>query len=191
MLNKTSKLWKLNKVDFQKLVDDSSSYKEIIDKLNIVKTGDYYKLLYDRINKEDIDISKFEKNKKNNKRDITKRNLKELMIENSTYNRKSLKRRIIEENLIEEKCNICNIPPIWNNSKLILVLDHINGINNDHRLENLQLLCPNCNSQTKTFSGKNQKIKAIENSCIDCNSKIVKRSKRCIQCYHNNRSKSN
>ena len=42
-------------------------------------------------------------------------------------------------------------------NKLTLQLDHINGINNDNRKENLRFLCPNCHSQTNTFAGKNLK----------------------------------
>jgi hypothetical protein len=38
-----------------------------------------------------------------------------------------------------------------------MVLDHINGVPNDNRLENLRFLCPNCNSQTDTFAGRNVK----------------------------------
>jgi 5-methylcytosine-specific restriction endonuclease McrA len=34
-------------------------------------------------------------------------------------------------------------------------LDHKNGIPNDNRLENLRFLCPNCHSQTDTFSRRN------------------------------------
>lgn len=37
-----------------------------------------------------------------------------------------------------------------------LHIDHINGICNDNRLENLRFLCPNCHSQTDTYSGKNK-----------------------------------
>ena len=32
-----------------------------------------------------------------------------------------------------------------------------NGKNNDHRIENLRFLCPNCHSQTATYAGKNKK----------------------------------
>jgi Zn finger protein HypA/HybF involved in hydrogenase expression len=78
-----------------------------------------------------------------------------VMVENSTYSRGALKKRLIEDKVLEEQCAECEIPPAWNGKRLVLVLDHINGVNNDHRLENLRLLCPNCNSQTPTFAGRN------------------------------------
>ena len=47
-------------------------------------------------------------------------------------------------------CTICRINE-WQGQPLTLHLDHINGINNDNRFENLRLLCPNCHSQTETY----------------------------------------
>ena len=41
--------------------------------------------------------------------------------------------------------------------ELKLQMDHINGVRNDHRLENLRIVCPNCHSQTETFGSKNKK----------------------------------
>lgn len=46
---------------------------------------------------------------------------------------------------------------MWNGELIPLELEHINGINNDNRLENLTLLCPNCHAQTPTYRGKNIK----------------------------------
>ena len=70
-------------------------------------------------------------------------------------NRASVRRVIIKDNLISYECSECGISE-WNDKKLALHLDHINGKNGDHRLENLRFLCPNCHSQTDTYTGKNK-----------------------------------
>jgi HNH endonuclease len=46
--------------------------------------------------------------------------------------------------------------PVWNGKELRLTLDHIKGVSRGNRPKNLQLLCPNCESQTKTRGGKNK-----------------------------------
>lgn len=87
-----------------------------------------------------------------------KYSLEEILIENSSYtNRTRLKIRLLKEHLIEYKCAICGNKGEWNNQPLTLQLDHINGINNDNRIENLRFLCPNCHSQTETYSGRNKR----------------------------------
>lgn len=70
--------------------------------------------------------------------------------------RASVRRRIIKEELLPYKCSICGISK-WYGKSLSLNLDHINGIANDHRLENLRWICPNCDSQSSTFAGRNVK----------------------------------
>lgn len=69
--------------------------------------------------------------------------------------RASVRRVIIKDNLIPYECGECGISE-WNGKQLALHLDHINGKNGDHRLENLRFLCPNCHSQTDTYTGKNK-----------------------------------
>ena len=72
----------------------------------------------------------------------------------------TLKDILIRNKIIEYACDKCDNMGTWENEPLTLQLDHINGINNDNRIENLRLLCPNCHSQTQTFAGKN-KIKLL------------------------------
>ncbi len=78
-----------------------------------------------------------------------------VFVENSSYARHNLKRRIIEEKLLEYKCVCCGNIGEHNSQPLTLQLDHINGVNNDHRLENLRFLCPNCHTQQDTYAAKN------------------------------------
>jgi hypothetical protein len=73
-----------------------------------------------------------------------------LFLENSTISRSVIKRRLISDNLIIYECFKCKNTGEWNNNKLTLILDHINGIRNDNRLFNLRFVCPNCNSQLET-----------------------------------------
>lgn len=73
------------------------------------------------------------------------------------YTTAKVKTRLIKEGYLECKCVWCGITDTWNDKPIVLHLDHINGINNDHRLENLRLLCPNCHSQTNTYAGKGKR----------------------------------
>ena len=70
--------------------------------------------------------------------------------------RASVRGRVLQDNLLDYECKECGIKE-WNKKEIALELDHINGKRDDHRLENLRFLCPNCHSQTKTFRGKNLK----------------------------------
>lgn len=83
----------------------------------------------------------------------------DVFVVNSTYARHNIKKRVLQQKLIPCICQSCGIGETWNNKKLVLQLDHINGINNDNRIENLRFLCPNCHSQQETFSARNIKKK--------------------------------
>ncbi|MFN2567662.1 MAG: HNH endonuclease signature motif containing protein [Gemmatimonadaceae bacterium] len=65
-----------------------------------------------------------------------------------------VKRRLIKAGILRNECYECGQQPTWRGKPLVLVLDHINGVNDDYTPENLRLLCPNCNSQTPTFCGR-------------------------------------
>lgn len=90
-----------------------------------------------------------------------KYSLESVLVENSSYPRHRLKKRIIDNKLIEYHCAICNIDAIWNDKEMPLVLDHINGINDDNRLENLRFICSNCDSQLPTYKSRNRRRKPI------------------------------
>ena len=79
----------------------------------------------------------------------------ERFLEGKMVTRANIKKWLIETQ--GEVCSICNLLPTWNGKFLSLQVDHINGINNDNRSENVRLVCPNCHSQTDTFAGKKHK----------------------------------
>lgn len=151
MRKKTSKIWTIPKNDLQKLCYQSFSIRELLTKLGYrPNSGQMFYFLKERIEKDNIDIHHF-----TGKDGIKRMPLSEIMVKESLFNRTHLKERIIEENIIPYKCAICKNNGYWMGKKLSLQLEHKNGIPTDHRKENLEFLCPNCHSQTKTFSGKN------------------------------------
>lgn len=89
---------------------------------------------------------------------IKSKYINELFVENSGARREYIKGLIIKHNLIEYKCSDCGLNNIWNGKVLSLQLDHINGVRNDNRIENLRFLCPNCHTQTETWCSKNKGI---------------------------------
>jgi 5-methylcytosine-specific restriction endonuclease McrA len=143
--------------DFEEVAISSRSITEILQRMGYCESRGNQTWVREMLKECRIDTSKWYlgKGKPGNGK---KRPLTEVMVKNSDYDRGNLKRRIITEGLLKEVCALCGQLPEWKGEKLVLVLDHINGINNDHRLENLRLLCPNCNSQTSTFTSRNKKI---------------------------------
>jgi hypothetical protein len=62
----------------------------------------------------------------------------------------SLRNHILNNNIFEYKCNRCGIRD-WNNENITLEVEHKDGDNWNNKKDNLELLCPNCHSQTSTF----------------------------------------
>lgn len=170
-------LEKYNNDEIQSKLNESNSFREFLLKIGASTNGSgSYKSIKKQLIELGIQIPEFNYVNKNKIGDKLSDDV--IFVENSTYNRQKLKERIIKGNLIEYKCNNCDNNGEWNGNKLSLQLEHINGVNNDNRIENLTFLCPNCHSQTETFSGKKLKKKRF----CKCGSEIFKDSVFCIKC---------
>jgi hypothetical protein len=157
MRKKTSVIWMLPTDELRELVNNSKTMSEVLGFFGLRNRGSNYRTMTQRLRQEGIDWSKFKENWGHGQIKPL-RPLEEILVEHSTYTNSScLKRRLIKEGVLENKCVLCGLGPIWNGKPLSLTLDHENGTSDDNRRENLRILCPNCHSQTPTFAGKRHK----------------------------------
>lgn len=80
-----------------------------------------------------------------------------------------LKQHLYDAGIKDKSCEICGLQT-WLDKPLSLHLHHIDGDNKNNTLQNLQVLCPNCHSQTSNYSGKKKlkpKIKVTDEVVID------------------------
>jgi len=136
-------------IDYIKeIVESSNSFSDVIRNMGKSKSGDSYRVIKRFIERNKIDYSHFnpwKNNKGNNKRSIN------IWLKSGTYIHSTrLKDRLYKEGLKNRQCEICGQGEDWNGNKMSLILDHINGINTDNRIENLQIVCPNCNATLDT-----------------------------------------
>lgn len=181
-----SKFDKFSKQELQNIIDNSDSVRSVIKKVGLSGSGmGSYKTFYGKIEEFGLDVEELKKRSKTKSKQtlkLKKQELETVLVKNSTYqNTSNLKKRLLSEKLLKNVCNECGQLPDWNGKKLVLQLDHKNGVNNDNRLSNLRLLCPNCHSQCPTTAGKKLKKKY---RCKDCNKVITKHSKTglCLTC---------
>lgn len=132
-----------------------------------------------------LDETKLNENRSNLFRELAKRlsqgkNLKDILQKDVKFNSWFLLKRLVKEGLKEYKCEHCGISE-WNGKPISLQLHHKDGDHSNQLLENLEILCPNCHSQTKNFAGKSRKKRQIRR-CIDCGKPIDRRALRCRAC---------
>jgi len=167
----------INKKELEKVVILAESVSECLKLLNINPNGSAFIRMKQLLLEYKINTSHFNKKKVLG----VVRTTEELLVENSTASRGIVKKRLYREGLKTPICELCGQDENWNGKRMSLILDHINGVNNDNRIENLQIVCPNCNATLDTFSGKNvtRKQKKIHKACYCGNPVRSKYSKYC------------
>ena len=65
------------------------------------------------------------------------------------------------------RCEKCGLEK-WQGQVIPLEIHHINGINTDNQIDNLQLLCPNCHALTENYRGRAQLSALSEKRDVEC-----------------------
>ena len=87
----------------------------------------------------------------NKGKSLPKRNIQDYLDNKASIGPSQLKHKLIKAGILDYKCLECGIAN-WRNKPISLHLDHIDGNRENNSLSNLRILCPNCHSQTSTYS---------------------------------------
>jgi hypothetical protein len=174
------------------VIKKSNNKTEVLESIGLPINGGNYNTLTSFINDQNVDISHFQiKKSSKTKKLIVYKNIHDVLIENSPYKSTNhLKDRLYKELIKERKCELCGQDEMWLGNKMALILDHINGINNDNRLENLRIVCPNCNATLETHCKGDRTNTFDKYDICECGDKKRKYSKKCVRCYNSSRKKT-
>jgi hypothetical protein len=155
--------------DLQEAVEVSLSYAETLRNLGYCDTGGNSRTIKKFVDLWVVDVAHFNpdfarlKALKNPRRPI-----QEVLVANCTYSRGTLKSRLFSEGLKARNCEFCGQGEQWRGQRMGLILDHINGVRDDNRLDNLRILCPNCAATLDTHCGRKNRIPKEARSCLRC-----------------------
>ena len=183
----------VNKIDllsdgeFIELISNSSCISDVLRTLGYSTNGNSWgnKIVKERMEKLNLTFKK--QNQNYYGKDQTRLSMSEILTKDSGYSRSRLKERLVEEGLKEYKCECCGLTE-WMGKPIVLQLHHIDGNHDNNNLENLQLLCPNCHSQTENYCG-NANSSVEKYYCKDCGSEITRGSTYCTICAAKHRRK--
>lgn len=152
--------------DLRAAVDESECWADACRFLGYGIKGDNYRTLQRWAARREISTAHFDPRAGVRRSADTRRvPLEQVLVRHSTYMRGNLKRRLLVAGLKRPVCEMCGQSEVWRGQRMSMILDHINGVSDDHRLENLRMLCPNCNATLATHCGRNT---PRERACVAC-----------------------
>jgi hypothetical protein len=155
-------------------VEGARSMAEALRRLGLVPAGGNHRSLRNRIERFGISIAHFDPYwAQHRPRPSQAIPWEQILVENSTYHRNHLKRRLYDAGLKTRQCEQCGQGEEWHGREMALILDHINGIPTDNRLENLQIVCPNCAATLDTHCGRKNRRDRKPRSCTRCGGDFV------------------
>lgn len=176
--------WNVNRI--KEIVPRCVNLTEVLQCLGIPRQGNNSSTLKRILDQNQIDYSHFtgRARKYAKAREV---DIQEYLDNKIAITSCRLKEKLIANGLKQNRCEECGIAE-WRGKPITCQLHHKDGNNQNNNLDNLQMLCPNCHSQTDNYCGQANKDKTIY-SCKDCGKEINKGSVYCTVCASKHRRK--
>jgi hypothetical protein len=158
-----------SEAEARQAVAASFSYEEALRRLGLRATGGNWRTLRAWVARWGIPTDHFDP-------DVARRRalrhaprpIEEILVERSTYSRNHLKDRLYGAGLKQPICELCGQGELWRDRRMTLILDHVNGVRDDNRLENLRIVCPNCAATLDTHYGRKSRLASSDRECLHC-----------------------
>lgn len=140
----------------EEAVKNSVSIAQVCNYIGLKPIGGNYKTIKAKIALYNLDTSHFTGQRWNAGLSLIDKTchlkLEDILKDGINYSSDLLRKRLINAELKQNICEQCGL----SGEEINLELHHINGNHFDNRLENLQILCPNCHSKTDNFRNRGQ-----------------------------------
>lgn len=154
-------------------IEASYSWAESLRRLGLCPTGGAWRVLKKHAGLWGIPTEHF---LPDGRPPARRRALEDLLVEHSPIRGTKLKERLFRAGLKNRECEMCGQGEEWHGRHMSLILDHINGVRDDNRLENLRIVCANCNATLDTHCGRNAARPPLDpRECRLCGTSFVPR----------------
>jgi 5-methylcytosine-specific restriction endonuclease McrA len=145
--------------DIKQAVEESICMSDVLRKIGLSTHGSNAVVVKRLMAEHNIDFTHFDVSE-SMRRNKHRWEDEDIFVENSPLPRATLNAQVHRREVLgSPECVECGVTNMYNGKPITLTIDHINGISNDNRLENLRWLCHNCHSQTASYGGKGVKLR--------------------------------
>lgn len=163
----------------------SRSYSEVLRRLGMRPAGGNHTLLRKYVDQVwEIPTDHFDSGGSIRRVYPTPKPMAVILVRGSSYSRAKLKHRLFEEGYKERRCETCGQDERWRGRWMSLILDHVNGVPDDNRIENLRIVCPNCAATLDTHCGRKNRRERPVRACARCGREFAAKYASHRYCSH-------